>query len=90
MRAVQDTDVRTIRLRYEAAYEAYHTLKSGAGTPPSLSSGVKVFSNATANARRAYHEFIKRSAFLVRKFCGARPPSRSTAFKQLRCAVYAA
>jgi hypothetical protein len=34
MRAVDDTDVRTIRLRYKAAYEAYHSLKSGAGVSP--------------------------------------------------------
>jgi len=34
MRAVDETDVRTIRLRYKAAYEAYHSLKSGAGVSP--------------------------------------------------------
>lgn len=26
--------MRTIRLRYKAAYEAYHSLKSGAGVSP--------------------------------------------------------
>ena len=31
---MDDTDVRTIRLRYKAAYEAYHALKSGSGTSP--------------------------------------------------------
>ena len=34
MRAVDETDVRTIRLRHKAAYEAYHSLKSGAGVSP--------------------------------------------------------
>jgi hypothetical protein len=34
MRGVADTDVRTIRLRYKAAYEAYHALKSGTGVSP--------------------------------------------------------
>ena len=30
---MDDPDLRTIRLRYKAAYEAYHALKGGSATP---------------------------------------------------------